>query len=135
MQPLYHSLPFLCNFFRIAVCNVYLSSIMQYDCFIGGVANGFSSFVLQACEYALDSTDSQKRTCCQALFFVSYFALLCVLFLCFLQIKSEVLHCIVEGDTLYDLCKQLLIVGVLTVLYPVTDHLAYDTTEIIMSCV
>ena len=50
-----------------------------------------------------------------------------------LEIKSEVFYCIVEGDSLYDVAQQFLIVRILSVFYPRTDHLAKDTAEIIMS--
>ena len=55
------------------------------------------------------------------------------LFLYGLQIKSEVLYGIVEGDALYDVAQQLVIIRILSVLYPAADHLAEDYAEVIVS--
>lgn len=55
--------------------------------------------------------------------------------LALLEIEAEVLHSVVEGDTLYDFGQGLLVVRILTVLYPLSDQIAEDTTEVVVTSV
>ena len=49
--------------------------------------------------------------------------------------QSEISRCVLVGDTLDDLLKRSLVVGILAVLYPLADQVAHDAAEVVMSCI
>ena len=52
-----------------------------------------------------------------------------------LNIKFEISLCVVVGNILYNFGKSIVVLREFSVLYPVSNHIAENTTEVLMSCI